>query len=140
MIINVEGKKKGAVFEFCLPSLRLDDRISYKIGISHLHFVLENNERNKELHDNELLALSTNLVDRSSLNPSQSALFFPFVLKKHYWQDVRYSSVKFFTLALHEIENASFQILKLHDDEPLSLELFFVQLEIEKDLTHGWVQ
>ena len=141
MLINIDGSKvDGNNFAINSPSIRLDDRTCYKIGITHLNFILENNNDNKELHDNELLCLSTNLVDRSSLNPCQGALYFPFVSKKHFWQDVKFPGTTYNTLALHEIENASFQIIRVHADSPIKLEKIFIQLDISRELTHGWIQ
>ena len=143
MIINIDGekisRKLDTKLELHLPSIRFDSVSKFQISIRHLHIIFENNDQNRHLHDNDLLCLRTNLVQRSSTNPFQSLLYFSFNAKKHLWQNILITDATFFDLALFEMENASFEIVQVYNDQPLIVDKIFIQLEIKQGLTHGWV-
>ncbi len=144
MIINIVGRQTGdkldTKLEIVVPPVRFDSRLTYKVSIRHLHFILANNDVNRHLHDNELLCLTTNLVDLSSINTMQSPLFFAFNAKRHLWQNIKFPDSTCYNLALHEIDNASFGIVKVYNEQQLILDNIFIQLEIQREITHGWVQ
>ena len=140
MILNIEGQKNNGNFRFILPAIRLDDRLCYKICVRHLHYVLEDNNQIKNIPDGTLLSLATNLVDRSALNPCQVLMFFQYVEKTKLWQNVKYTDSTFYSLALHEIENATFDVLHLYSGKSVAVEKMFIQLEIVRDVAHGRIQ
>ena len=137
MIVNITGTKTNGQFVFDSPPLRLEDQSSFKIRLLHLHYKFAETESNGQIDHNELLALTTNLVDRSFTNISQSIHNFCFDGNST-WQNVRQEDPLFYPLVLHELDNATFQIVSLYEDRTLELEKIFIQIKIETQITHGW--
>ena len=141
MIINLNGKQRNdGQIEITMPSVRLDHRCLFKIGLHHINFKLANTARNNGLEDNELISLNTNLIDRSALNTSQSIVLFPFNIKRKSWQNFRGPIVVYNPLQLYEFENVSFELKKYFTEEQIDIESIFIQLEIAKYSPYGRVQ
>ena len=102
MIINISGKKDAAGHViFQLPKLYFDRKFAYKIGVRLIHVQMSN----LKVIVNDLLCLNTNLVDRSSMNPTQTIF--------HFWQrdngalSSRAQQTVFYGLHLFDFENAT---------------------------------
>ena len=138
MIINIFGYREGGKLHFQLPNVALDRRFSYKERCTHIH--LEKSANGDTLKSYELFALNSNLVDRSSTNPMQS-LF-------HFWRRANAKSIEFaqlpdgpfYSLHLYELENASFDVIRVFQKQKVELENIFIQLEIVKSDPYGRLQ
>ena len=84
MIVNLFGKDDGDGLKIQTPFLILDQRMSYKVAVLHINF----RTIDTLLERHELLTLNSNLVNRTSLNPSQSIVLVPILHKN----DTRNSS------------------------------------------------
>ena len=135
MIINLEGKQnQNGYLEIDVPAVRLYS--SFKIGVKHVNFKLSSSGVNRNLENNELLTLNTNLVDRSALNPSQSIIQFP-VRSGRPWQNFKPAFVLFYGLQFHNFENISFELKTFFGETRIDIESIFIQLEINKETTYG---
>ena len=138
MIINIIGRKnRNGVLEYELPLLFLDRKFGYKIGLRHLNIEFQPNPLIK---DNELYALSSNLIDRSPHNTLQSLYNFAIVNRKSI-QNWNTTSIIYHTLQLYEFSNATFQITKVFDErKTIDITNIFLQLEIVKLDAYGRLQ
>lgn len=143
MIINIQGEKdysnsKGIKIRFDIPVIVLDRKYNYKIGVKFVHLettpIIEWN-----LEDKALIAINTNLIDRSSINPTQTIYFFWNESKNSTIQRSLAPSVVFYPLQLYEIESATFEIISFFDNRPLNFNRALIQLEISRIDAHGRV-
>ena len=144
MIINIQGEKdysnsKGVKIRFDIPVIVLDRKYNYKIGVKFVHLetspIMEWN-----LEDKALIAINTNLIDRSSINPTQTIYFFWNESNNSTIQRSLAPSVAFYPLQLYEVGSATFEIISFLDNRPLHLKKAFIQLEITRIDSHGRIQ
>ena len=144
MIINLIGQRdtsENIIME--LPKIYFDPKFSYKIALSMIH--AEMTHAPKTSGQNSILfCLNTNLVDRSSANPSQSIY--------HFWQrdkdKVNHSTVlysralnlQYYGLHLFDFENATFEISRPFSSEKIEIKNIFIQLEVVKADPYGRIQ
>jgi len=138
MLISITGSKnRYGIFEYDLPGVLLDRKFGYKVGLRHLNIEFHPTAIVKE---NELHALSSNLIDRSPQNTMQSLFNFSIVNRKSI-QNWKPPSIIFHTVQLYDLSNATFHISKVFD-ESKSIEIIniFLQLEILKVDAYGRFQ
>ena len=139
MLINIVGtlNVSGAI-EFELPNISLDQRFGYKIGVNHLNLEFRSTV---SLKDNELLCLSSNLVDCSQNNRCQSLFNFAIVKNRKSIQNYKVQSVMFHNLQLYDLGNATFQIKRVFTEQrPVDITNIFIQLEISRIDAYGRFQ
>ena len=135
MILNLRGVGRDGLIVMDMPNVLLDRRYKYKVGVHRIHFVPQ--ERHLTLENNELLLLSTNLVDRSSTNPCQSIVYFNYV-KTNKIQSQKIQDIIFHGLHLYELSNASFTLQTFTGrDAAIKIRDIFLQLEIIREDTYG---
>ena len=143
MIINIQGEKdysnsKGVKIRFDIPVIVLDRKYNYKIGVKFVHLetspIMEWN-----LEDKALIAINTNLIDRSSINPTQTIYFFWNESNNSTIQRSLAPSVVFYPLQLYEMESATFEIISFFDNRLLNFNRALIQLEISRIDPHGRV-
>mgnify|MGYP000437433742 CR=1 FL=1 len=138
MIINIYGStNKDSVLIIQLPNVYFDRRYSYKVGLRHIHLELIQTDRNKTIHDLELLSLDTNLVDRSAANQTQSLFHFEHLPSRKMIQFSKVATVVYYTLHLYDLENATFEITRPFTSHTVDIENIFLQLEILKIDAYG---
>ena len=138
MIINIFGiKENNERIVYQLPNVFLDRRFSYKVRCTHVHFDLANSPESLEIQRFELLALNSNLVDRSSLNPAQTLRHLWRASSSYQTQYSQLSDVPFFSLHLYELENATFEVIRVFKQKEVDLDNIFIQLEIIKADPYG---
>ena len=131
MIINLHFNrfnKNRFIFEG--PYILLERNYSYHIAVRHIHIELVSNQITK---DNDLWALSTNLVDRSPANTLQAVSYFN-LHKGKLNHTCTSSSVVFYPLEIHQLENPEFIIHRINKEKVINIEHAFVQLEITKNV------
>ena len=144
MIINITGTKNEAsgTVLYELPKIYFDQRFAYKIGVQMLFIEMDESEEvdDSGLNKYNLLCLNTNLVDRSSANPTQTIL--------HFWHNSnngskirwRPPSGVYFGLHLFEFENSTFDVITTFDTKRIDIKNIFIQLEVVKVDPYGRVQ
>ena len=130
MILNIEGKfdEKLNKLEYQIPSLVLNRKFNYKIGVKivHLEFLGDNSNSN-----NELFCVNTNLIDMSIYNSNQTIYFF--------WNNSNLQKISsfvteptFYPLQVYEIENCKITFSQFFTGKKLSIKNFLLQLEIQR--------
>jgi len=139
MIINLTGSISSENSKLILdtPNVYFDRRFSYKVGVHHIHVELIQTEENKTMYNYELLSLDTNLVDRSSANPTQTIIHFWHLSKQNKIQFAKVPEVVYYTLHLYELENTTFELRRHFSRQAVSIKNIFVQLEILKVDAYG---
>jgi len=141
MILNINGCQTGGKLTLCPPNILLDQRFTYKIGVHRLYFELNETSQPEMKPDNTMLLLCTNLVDRSSMNPEQSIVYFNYKAKQNNAQSYNANHVIYYNLRLLELANATFDLRTLSGaDVNLSISKIFIQLEILRADSYGRVQ
>ena len=115
------------------PYVMLERNCQYLVGIRKMH--LELSTANKIQNEDELWAVSSNLVDQTPINPRQSLLYFKMkeFSKRQFFSS---SSVTFYPLEKHQLDFPKFWIKRL-SPENQPREYFikaFIQLEITKNV------
>lgn len=142
MIINLKGSVVDVVnpkLSIQIPNVYFDRRYSYKVGVHHIYVELLPTELNASLHDQELLCLNTNLVDRSSTNTNQTIFHFWNLAKRKLCQYAKVPAVIFYSLHLYELENATFELKTQFTNRKLDIQNILIQLEIIKIDAYGRV-
>ena len=141
MIINLRGSvsPKSSKLEIEIPNVYFDRRYSYKVGVHHLYFELEQTDANKTMPNYDLLSLNTNLVDRSSANPTQTIFYITHLRKQHMIQFSKVATVVYYSLHLYELESATFKITRQFNSQPVDIKHIFIQIEILKVDAYGRV-
>jgi len=140
MIISIQGSvNSSGLLIYDIPNIYFDRRYSYKVGVHHLYFELQPTPNNRLLADNELLCLSTNMVDLSAANSTQSIFHLSYDAKKKSIQHSKVNSIVFQALHLFELENVSFVIKRQFADQTLDIKNIFIQIEIIKIDPYGRV-
>ena len=97
---------------------QLDPSKSYEFCIHDLACIFPRSVT-KLLTHGTFLALESNLVAKSSVNPCQSIMFFEFDANK-IWQSVKPSFQSFDSLTIKDLEYAHFEISTLHEKIPVT--------------------
>ena len=130
MIINLHFNTfNGNHFSFDGPYIMLERNCDYQIGVRHIHIELSSNQITKDF---DLWALSTNLVDRSPTNTFQAISYFT-MTKGKLNHDSTPSSVVYYPLETHQLENPQFIIQRINKTKQINIEHAFVQIEIIKN-------
>ena len=140
MILNIYGETDQNQLNIQMPNITLDRRSRYQIGVHRVFFEIENIGRIQLLRgNNDLLLISSNLVDRSAINPQQSIVYFDFNKRDKLIQSFCSQSVIFQPLQMYELANASFNICLL-SGQPVDwiFKQLFLQLEIKRSESYGW--
>ena len=119
------------------PKLNLDRRFSYKVGLRHLNFQLLDQSQN--INRNHLFCLTSNLVDLSSRNPSQSLCIFDYD-GEYPNHSIIPSIIAYHPVQLYELENVSFAIRHYFEEREVDLYQIFVHLEILRLDSYGRLQ
>ena len=140
MILNLTGTQlENGIIRMVMPDIVLDNKQSFRIGLHRIHMIVGSRKRSS-LQKNDLLLLSSNLVERSSLNPLQSIVYFNYENKNNHIETKHVNSVIYHNLNLYELINASFSIKHFTGaDVDLDLRDIFIQLEIQRENTYGWI-
>ena len=117
-----------------IPSVNLDLRFNYKIGIYHINF--KKMGSSQELEHNALLCLTTNLIDLSNRNPMQSLITFGND-SNHLIQDIKLPIVQFHPIQIYNFENGSFGIRLYLEDREIIFEHIYLCLEIRRVDSYG---
>ena len=138
MILNLTGTQlENGDIRMVMPDIVLDHRQTFQIGLHRIHMIV-GSRKGLTLQKNDLLLLSTNLVERSSLNPLRSIVYFNYENKNNHIETKHVDSVMFHNLNLYELINASFSIKHFTGtDVNLDLRDIFLQLEIQRENTYG---
>ena len=129
MILNLHFDKcESNKLSFDAPYIMLEKQCSYEIGLRHFYLELLSNQITK---DNELWALSTNLVDRSPTNTFQTISYFN-TSKGKLHQSFIPGSVVFYPLEVHHLENPQFLIQRINRSKILQIDHAYIQLEIKR--------
>ena len=137
MIINIEGnfETNSGKLLYKVPSLFLDKKYNFKIGLKFVH--LEMLER-VQIDENEIFSIDTNLIDTSSTNPTQTIYFFWNRSKLKAKQSSFVNEITFFPLQVYEIENCQITFKKFFSGEVLPVQKFILQLHIKRsDILNG---
>lgn len=144
MILNLRGVERDGSIVMEMPNIILDRKLKFQIGVHRVHITIdtagkENNaQENTVQHNNELLLISSNLVDRSAANPTQSIVYFNFKSKTNNIQSYYSPHIIFHNLHLHELSNASFQLCRFTGESlTLPVKEIFIQLELLRDISYG---
>ena len=128
MIINLHFNQfTGNLFHFESSMVTLDRNMKYEFGVRFFHLTLTAEPVKKE---QDLWSLSTNLVDRSPTNQFRSVSYF--ILPKTLSQGWEPSSVVFYPLEKHQLENPVFFIERIPRDKQIDISHAHIQLEIRK--------
>ena len=138
MILNLNGTQlDNGEIRMIMPDIILDRRQTFRIGIHRIHFIT-GSRKGQNISKNELLLLSSNLVERSSVNPLQSIVYFNYDNKSNHIETQKIERVIFQPLSLFELVNASFSIKHFTGaDIDLNIRDIFLQLEIQRDTSYG---
>lgn len=130
MILNIEGRYDERLhqLEYQIPSLTLNRKFNYKIGVKIVHLEFLRDNKNS---DNELLCVNTNLIDMSIYNSNQTIYFF--------WNNSNLSKIfsfvsepTFYPLQVYEIENCKIGFSQFFTGKKLDIKKFLLQLEIQR--------
>jgi len=131
MILNLHFDKFSENnFNYDGVYVMLDRNCTYQVAVRHLHIELSSNQITK---DNDLWCLSTNLIDRSPINTYQAISYFTLNRGKLN-HDCTQTSVVFYPLDTHQLENPHFLIQRISKEKKINIEQAFIQLEITKCL------
>jgi len=137
MILNINGHQKGNRVELSMPNIVLDSKLKYKVGLHRIYIELQDTSGLRNMN-NVLLFLSTNLVDRSAINPQQSIVYFNYKDKTNKIQSHNTSNVIYYNLNLLELASASFDIHHFTDSSvKFPISKIFIQLEILRQDAYG---
>ena len=138
MLIEIRGQSNAeGILSFDIPKLSLDRRFNYKVGLRHLN--LKFLDKGQSLVQNELLCLTSNLVDLSSRNPLQSLFIFKFD-GDHPIIDIVPPIIIYNPVQLYEVENSSFAVRNYFEDREIKLTQIFIHLEFLRLDTYGRLQ
>ena len=142
MIINVNGSYNDETkkVNFELPNIYFDRKFSYKVGVHQLYVELLPTRNNSTVHENSLLCLCSNLVDRSTSNTMQALFHFCPSAKRKNRQFITKDLITFYSLHLYEIDSATFLIYENFHNQQLDIKNIFIQLEILKIDPYGRIQ
>ena len=142
MIINVKGQSSQTddILKFEIPSLYFDRKYSYKIGLVYLYFELKPTTKNSLIKENDLICLSSNLIDRSSANTMQSLCQIVFQIKKQFIQYTKPTMTHYYPLHLYEFGNAKFDLNLVYSGSKIEIDKIFLQLDIIKIDPYGRVK
>ena len=101
--------------------------MKYEFGVRFFHLTLKSKPAKKEY---DLWSLSSNLVDRSPTNQFRSVSYF--ILPQTLSQGWEPSSVVFYPLEKHQLENPVFYIERIPRDKQIEISHAHIQLEIRK--------
>ena len=129
MIVNFHFTNfTGNALHFEGPLIMLERNQNYVIALRHIHVELKSNQIR---HDQELWSLKTNLVDRTPTNPKQCISYFNTTKGKLNQSSIS-TSLVFYPLELHHLENPKFYLQKIAEDQQLALKNVLLQLEIKR--------
>ena len=134
MLLDISAKADSFnILQWKIPRLSLDRRFNYRVGVRHLNFSFM--DKSQDFGLNELLSLSSNIVDLSIRNPLQSLLTFGYDVSPV--KNLKPSIVSYYPVQLYELEDASFSIRSYFDEKEIKLKQIFINLEILRIDTYG---
>ena len=137
MIINISAEKdKNSNLQWKIPILYFNQSINYKVCVHLVHTMLAQSTV-KLLENNDLLHLTTNLIDQSSRNQDSSIVFLNYKLLYGQRQTWRIQAPIYIPLQLFELENSSFTLKHVFGEKELLFEKIFIQLEILREDSHA---
>ena len=137
MIINISAEKdKNSNLQWKIPILYFNQSINYKVCVHLVHTILAQSTV-KLLENNDLLHLTTNLIDQSSRNQDSSIVFLNYKLLYGQRQTWRIQAPIYIPLQLFELENSSFTLKHVFGEKELLFEKIFIQLEILREDSHA---
>ena len=138
MILNLTGTQMdNGMITMVMPDIVLDHKQMFRIGVHKIHFTV-GSRKGQNVQKNDLLLLATNLVERSSVNPLQSIVYFNYENKSNHIESQKIESVMFHSLNLYELLNASFFVKHFTGSEVnLNIRDIFLQIEIQRDTSYG---
>jgi len=137
MIINISAEKdKNSNLQWKIPILYFNQSINYKVCVHLVHTILAQSTV-KSLENNDLLHLTTNLIDQSSRNQDSSIVFLNYKLLYGQRQTWRIQAPIYIPLQLFELENSSFTLKHVFGEKELLFEKIFIQLEILREDSHA---
>lgn len=140
MIVNVEGSLEpvSGKLLYQIPQITLDRKYNFKIGVKLVHIELL---EGGQLDNNELISIGTNLIDLSSINPSQTIYFLWNRSKTNLKQSSYVEDVIFFPLQVYETEHCKITFTKVFTGEELLVKNFLLQFQIQRsDILNGRFQ
>lgn len=130
MILNLEGHfdpvSQQLLYKF--PTLSLNRRFNYKIAIKIAHIELLDIT---QIRENELFCVNSNLIDMSSINPTQTLYFF-WLESKNVRQFSIVSDPTFFPLQIYETENCKISFTRFFEGTDIPVKKFLLQFEIQR--------
>ena len=137
MIINLSAQRdKNQDLVWKTPVLYFDQRLNYTVCVHFVHTELLRSELER-IENNELLHLTTNLIDQSSLNESSSIVFMNYNSSKGQRQTWRFRNPIYIPLQLFELENTSFSLRHFFQENQIRVNKIFIQIEILKEQPHA---
>ena len=134
MLLDISAKADSFnTLQWKIPRLSLDRRFNYRVGVRHLNFSFMDISQDFGL--NELLSLSSNIVDLSIRNPLQSLLTFGYDVSPV--KNLKPSIVSYYPVQLYELEDATFSVRSYFDEKEIKLKHIFINLEILRIDTYG---
>ena len=134
MLLDISAKADSFnILQWKIPRLSLDRRFNYRVGVRHLNFSFMDISQDFGL--NELLSLSSNIVDLSIRNPLQSLLTFGYDVSPV--KNLKPSIVSYYPVQLYELEDATFSVRSYFDEKEIKLKHIFINLEILRIDTYG---
>ena len=134
MIIVVEGQKHNGKIQFNRLNTILNSRVKYSIAVKCISLQLSANS--DDLLDNELLVLTSNIIDTSSFNISNGLLYFPFNAN-NIWQFFKPACVSYFNIIIRDLNYAYFAVERYCTRTKIDFERILVELEL-KTLNDGF--
>ena len=127
MLLDISAKADSFnILQWKIPRLSLDRRFNYRVGVRHLNFSFM--DKSQDFGLNELLSLSSNIVDLSIRNPLQSLLTFGYDVSPV--KNLKPSIVSYYPVQLYELEDATFSVRSYFDEKEIKLKHIFINLEI----------
>ena len=134
MLLDISAKADSFnILQWKIPRLSLDRRFNYRVGVRHLNFSFM--DKSQDFGLNELLSLSSNIVDLSIRNPLQSLLTFGYDVSPV--KNLKPSIVSYYPVQLYELEDATFSVRSYFDEKEIKLKHIFINLEILRVDTYG---
>jgi hypothetical protein len=133
MLISIYGKMGQNFKDLVLPTIYLDTKFNYKIGLTHLTFELEDK---LNIRDGELMILKTNMVDLSMCNPDQALVHVNYYTRRII-QHFRPPIVLYQWMSNLNINGASFELRSQATNKALICTNIFLQLEIKRIDDYG---
>ena len=97
-------------------------------------------EMSTSVQEHDMLCLNTNLVDRSSVNPSQTIGYFWTYSSRGLRQHARPTPVVYYSLHLFDFELAKFEVIRQFTSEKAPVKKIFIQLEVVRVDPYGRLQ